>query len=427
MGNNPYYAAYEFWGGVVLFLIAMILRVTTEKKSAGNAAVWPEIAAGVLLVGDSFAYVYKGENGDLARIIVWGCNFISILSACWIIGLVFPYLYRLLPEKNRRKYLEWLRPAIFLICGASTILLISTPFTGFLFTIDGDNLYQRGPLMGLVMILQILLLIPYIVIAFREKVIHTALVMSCGLAVTVVQTVFYGVPLINIFCGLAGLLFFAFELLQENKKSEVKAAEIIEKEETINEMQTRIALSQIKPHFLYNSLNSIYVLCGKNVNEARDAISHLSDYLRSNMSSIDSKVPIAFRREMEMVEDYLAIEKIRFPEELNYTIVTPVTHFSVPALTIQPLVENAVRHGIMPLDSGGIITITTRETDQEYIVSIMDNGVGFDVAKSVSMEDDAEHIGIRNVRERLKRVIGGELVIRSEPGHGTEAVIRIPK
>ena len=257
--------------------------------------------------------------------------------------------------------------------------------------------------------------------------IHTALVMSCGLAVTVVQTVFYGVPLINIFCGLAGLLFFAFELLQENKKSEVKAAEIIEKEETINEMQTRIALSQIKPHFLYNSLNSIYVLCGKNVNEARDAISHLSDYLRSNMSSIDSKVPIAFRREMEMVEDYLAIEKIRFPEELNYTIVTPVTHFSVPALTIQPLVENAVRHGIMPLDSGGIITITTRETDQEYIVSIMDNGVGFDVAKSVSMEDDAEHIGIRNVRERLKRVIGGELVIRSEPGHGTEAVIRIPK
>ncbi|MBR3538539.1 MAG: histidine kinase, partial [Eubacterium sp.] len=188
-----------------------------------------------------------------------------------------------------------------------------------------------------------------------------------------------------------------------------------------------IALSQIKPHFLYNALNSIYVLCGRNVDEARNAISHLSDYLRSNMSSIDSRLPIPFSREMELVESYLAIEKIRFPEELNYTIVTPVTHFSLPALTIQPLVENAVRHGIMPLDMGGIITITTRETEQEYIVSISDNGVGFDTAAQESSEDPKEHIGIRNVRERLRRLSGGSLTIRSEQGHGTEAVIRIPK
>ena len=427
MGNNPYYAAYEFWGGIVLLLIALILRVTTEKKSAGHAAVWPEIAAGVLLIGDSFAFLYKGGDGDFARIFFWISNFISILAACWIIGLFFPYLNRSLPEKNRKKYMDWMMPAILLIDGACTVLLILSPFTGFLFTVDGDNLYQRGPLMGLAMILQLLLVVPYIFISLKEKVIRVALIMCGGLVVTVLQTIFYGLPMISIYCGIVGLSFFVFEILQENKKSENKTIEIIEKEETINEMQTRIALSQIKPHFLYNALNSIYVLCGKDVNDARSAITHLSDYLRSNMSSMDSKVPIAFSREMEMVEDYLAIEKIRFPEELDYSIVTPVTHFSVPALTIQPLVENAVRHGIMPLDEGGIITITTRETDQEYIVSIMDNGVGFDVASSVSGDADSEHIGIRNVRERLRRVCGGELVIRSDPGHGTEAVIRIPK
>jgi len=104
-----------------------------------------------------------------------------------------------------------------------------------------------------------------------------------------------------------------------------------------------------------------------------------------------------------------------------------VTNFSLPALTIQPLVENAVRHGIMPLDYGGIITITSRETEQAWIVSILDNGVGFRPETLESTEDPANHIGIRNVRERLERVSGGELLIRSDPGHGTEAIIRIPK
>ena len=427
MEINPYYSSFEFWEGIFLLLSALILFLSGEKGSCGRSAAWPVLASGVMLFADSFAYGFRGADGVPAYVILRVSNFIAMLASCWIAGLFFLFLYRFLPEKRRVKYMEWWRPAVLLVCGIDTIMLIVSQFTGILYYIDEDNLYHRGNFMGLAMVLQILLLVSYLGLSVREKIAFPAMITGGALIALSVQTLVYGFPALNIVCGILGIVLFVWAMVQEKKKSEGKAAQIIEKEETIGEMQTRIALSQIKPHFLYNTLNSIYVLCGRDVNEARNAVTLLSEYLRGNMSSIDSRLPVPFSKEIEMVENYLAIEKIRFPEELNYTIVTPVTKFSVPALTIQPLVENAVRHGIKPMDSGGIITITTRETEQAYIVSIMDNGVGFDPEDTDPQEGNTDHIGIRNVRERLKRLSGGELIIRSEPGHGTEAVLRIPK
>ncbi len=202
--------------------------------------------------------------------------------------------------------------------------------------------------------------------------------------------------------------------------------DLIKRDEDIRNLQTSIALSQIKPHFLYNSLNTIYVLCGKDLKLGRQAISNLSDYLRANIGSIESRLPIPFEKELEHVKNYLALEKLRFPEEYNYSIITPVKDFSIPALTLQPLVENAVRHGVVPRGEGGIILITTRETDSSYVITISDNGVGFDV-EGYRKEDDNGHVGIRNVQERLKMMCDGELSIQSVLDYGTEVVIKIPK
>ena len=153
--------------------------------------------------------------------------------------------------------------------------------------------------------------------------------------------------------------------------------------------------------------------------------SDLSDYLRANMSFMDSEEPIPFEQEMDHVRAYLALEKLRFPEELNYSIVTPVTDFSLPALTVQPLVENAVRHGIVPTGREGILVISTRENTENYFITISDNGRGFD--KEGENEEDRKHIGIQNVRERLRRQVGAELIINSTLGEGTEVTIKIPK
>ena len=426
METNLFYASFEFWGGFFFLLASLILWFSGGPGSRRRAVVWPELVTGIMLIADAGAFRFRGDNGDFAGIMVRVNNFISLFMGFWIAGLYFQYISTFLPEEKEKRLIDWWRPAVLLISGFDTILLIVSQFTGILYTIDEENLYHRGSFMGLAMGLQVLLVLSYLILAIRERVRLLAVLTAAALVALGVQTLIYGYPLTNVVCGIAAILLFIREMLQQTRTRESKEVLIIEKEETINEMQTRIALSQIKPHFLYNALNSIYVLCGRDVNEARNAISHLSDYLRSNMSSIDSKLPIPFAREMELVESYLAIEKIRFPEELNYTIVTPVTAFSLPALTIQPLVENAVRHGIMPLDMGGIITITTRETEQCYIISITDNGVGFDPS-APEVPGDKAHIGIKNVRERLKRLSGGDLEIRSEQGRGTEAIIRIPK
>ncbi len=219
------------------------------------------------------------------------------------------------------------------------------------------------------------------------------------------------------------------QLSIQGRRMKRQKGDIEKKEAVIRNLQTSIALSQIKPHFLYNALNSIYVLCGKDLAKGRQAISDLSDYLRMNIGSIESKLPIPFEKEMEHVKKYLAIEEMRFPDEFTVSILTPVTDFMLPALSLQPLVENAVKYGVVPRGEGGIILISSRETDTEYIVTVVDNGAGFDTMRLETLEEDESpnHIGIINVRERLQRLSGGRLEIRSTIDYGTEAIIRIPK
>ncbi|MBQ7583428.1 MAG: histidine kinase [Lachnospiraceae bacterium] len=216
-------------------------------------------------------------------------------------------------------------------------------------------------------------------------------------------------------------------ITSKDSRMERQMGYIEKKDAAIRNLQTSIALSQIKPHFLYNALNSIYVLCGKDLAKGRQAISDLSDYLRINIGSIDSREPIAFEKELEHVKKYLALEELRFPDEFTVSILTPVTDFTLPALTLQPIVENAVRHGVVPKGGGGIILITTRETRTHIVISVSDNGSGYELKPEETETDPSKHVGIRNVRERLQRMCDGELEINSTIGYGTEAVIRIPK
>ncbi len=224
----------------------------------------------------------------------------------------------------------------------------------------------------------------------------------------------------------------AAALVGQLKKVRQQREDIEERDRQIHNLQTSIALSQIKPHFLYNSLNSIYVLCGIDLEKGRQAISDLSDYLRINIGSIDSKIPIPFEKELEHVKKYISLEQLRFPDEFTVSYDTPVTDFSIPALTIQPLVENSVRHGVIP-KGGGVIVVSTRENEKEYIIKVEDNGMGYDKDPVYDEDrldeddDNAGHIGIRNVRERLSRLCGGRLDIRSHRGYGTEVTIHIPK
>ncbi len=200
---------------------------------------------------------------------------------------------------------------------------------------------------------------------------------------------------------------------------------MVEQERAINDMQLKIVLSQIQPHFLYNSLNAIYYLCGKDAGAAQKAISEFSDYLRGNLDSLKRNTPVPFETELKHVETYLKLEKMRFEEELEIVYDIQTTEFKLPALSLQPLVENAVKHGVGKAANGGTVTISAIETENEYLVSVKDDGVGY--ACDEKKNDGRSHIGINNVEQRLKNMCQGTLVIQSEIGKGTISTMHIPK
>ena len=146
-------------------------------------------------------------------------------------------------------------------------------------------------------------------------------------------------------------------------------------------------------------------------------------YLRGNFSELDSVAPIRFSEEMKHVQYYVNIEQVRFPDmTIEYQLDS--SEFALPAITVQPLVENAIKHGLMPLETGGKVLVHSYETDTHFCVEVVDNGAGFDTNALI---DKKQHIGLNNIRERLKAIVNGDLVVESTLGEGTKATIMIPK
>ena len=197
-----------------------------------------------------------------------------------------------------------------------------------------------------------------------------------------------------------------------------------ELEKELTQERVAIMLSQIQPHFLYNALNTIGYLCGDENDLARQTIDRFAKYLRGNMDSLSQKTPIAFERELEHLDNYLYIERLRFGERLQIVYDFAVRDFTLPALTIQPLVENAIRYGVTQRKEGGVVTLSTRREGDNVILRILDNGVGFDPYQT--QYDGRSHVGIVNTSDRLNAMCGGTLKVKSEPGKGTEITMIIP-
>ncbi|MGN0805271.1 MAG: sensor histidine kinase [Candidatus Coproplasma sp.] len=224
-------------------------------------------------------------------------------------------------------------------------------------------------------------------------------------------------------------LVLVLKIMPENIRATMREKELIAERNRLQvELQNShisLMLSQIQPHFLYNTLNTIHYLCGKDAEVAQSAISSFSDYLRNNLDSIDCNELVLFDKELQHIKTYLELEKIRFGEELEIIYDIQTTSFLLPILTVQPLVENAVKHGTSKKRGGGSVTISTKECDNYFEIKVCDTGVGFDVAHYA--DDVKKHVGIVNVRERLLIMCNATLEITSEVGKGTEATVLIPK
>ena len=208
----------------------------------------------------------------------------------------------------------------------------------------------------------------------------------------------------------------------ELQKSRLEAEKSIVEAE-LKDSRISIMLSQIQPHFIYNTLGTIERMCLKDPQKAFELVRNFSLYLRGNFSELDSVAPIRFADELKHVEYYVNIEKVRFPD-MTIAYDVEATDFVLPALSVQPLVENAIKHGLMRLESGGTVVIHSCETPTHFCVEVKDDGAGFDPSRPI---EEKKHVGLRNIRGRLKAMVNGELIIESQIGVGTRAVIMIPK
>ena len=207
-----------------------------------------------------------------------------------------------------------------------------------------------------------------------------------------------------------------------SKAKELETEKIVLNAE-LTESRISTMMSQIRPHFIYNTLGSIEQLCIIDPPKAGELVHNFAKYLRGNFGELDNPKPILMSQEMEHVRHYISIENVRFPD-MTFSFEMNSDDFHIPALTIQPIVENAIKHGLMKLSKGGTIRVVSYETESHYCVSVEDNGVGFDTDVLL---DERKHVGIRNIRGRLKAMVNGTLEIESRVGIGTTVLIKIPK
>lgn len=193
-------------------------------------------------------------------------------------------------------------------------------------------------------------------------------------------------------------------------------------EKEAEEAKTRVFMSQLRPHFLYNSLSAIMAIDG-NPPETVEALGNFAKYLRGNLDSLVTEELIPFETELDHIERYASLEKLRFKERLGIEYEIDETAFFVPPLTVQMAVENAIKHGITKKPGGGTVTIRTESTADGIKITVSDDGVGFD--PDDIPEDDRTHIGIDNIKSRIADIAGGKVSIISAEGIGTVVEIEL--
>lgn len=276
----------------------------------------------------------------------------------------------------------------------------------------------------------------HILAARRKEGIYIRSELVCILAVF-----FAGiVEMVRFYCGSdqvgapvrLAVLIYALNLLRISVIALLR--KIRENRELMRRLQkskAELMTSQIKPHFIYNTLNSIRTLIKLDPELAQQTVYDFSTYLRSNLENVGERELIPFSDELRHIQAYLNIEKIRFGKRLRVEEDIRVRSFQVPPLSVQPLVENAVKHGVCTSLRGGTVTIRSHEEADAYVVDVEDDGIGFDVAdlrkKREWGKENFNHIGLENIRFRIAEITGGELEIHSMPGKGTKVTAVFPK
>ena len=196
----------------------------------------------------------------------------------------------------------------------------------------------------------------------------------------------------------------------------------LEQQKESEQQRMHLAVAQMRPHFIFNTLWSIYYLCAEDTEKTQRVIRDFTQYLQNNFEAIVEEEPILFEKELEHTRAYLAVEQACNEDRLFVEFDTPITYFRVPALSLQPIVENAVKHGLSPGLPPLYVSVATEDTGNGVQVTIEDTGPGFQQLKY-----DEPHITLNNIRQRLRTMCGGTLEIEPREAGGTKVTMYVPR
>ncbi|MBE6740672.1 MAG: hypothetical protein E7570_00040 [Ruminococcaceae bacterium] len=401
----------------VLILLGLALTVITDSyisKNQKHLMLAILTLTFVLVAQNSADYYFVFGNSYVMQHIIAGVIGYTVRPA--IIALFFSIL-----NPDKRNIFAWVLVGINALLYISDLLI---PGTFYTFTYTDNNVFVRGSLgyvchivSGILLALLVLMIIKLFADDRKQMVLpfFSTLLIVFAVWVDTVYNDMKQLPLSALTMAIVVSCVFYFlwihnQLVNEHEK------------DLMAQQQVKLMITQIQPHFLYNTLSTIQALCLTNPEEASDITGKFGKYLRQNLDLLEQSELIPLESELEHTRIYAEIEKVRFP---NISVVYDINYsnFMLPALSIQPLVENAIRHGIRNLEHG-IVEVKTEKTKQNIIITIKDNGKGFD-AQSVDKSEN--HIGISNVKERIEKICVGTLDVQSVIGKGTTVVITIPK
>ena len=416
MQSNSVFNATVCLMGILILLVHIVNILTKKDKRKADSCLsdFFVLTAVHFATYLAFTIIKTGYTGNAFIISFYTVFYImNNLEAFLLFRYMLCYVK---PEEKTAKALKITNYSLFALF---VVLDIVNIFTGIFFTAQ-DGVYTRS---GLMIVSQGYQFVMFVIIFFvtitdkklsvREK---TAFGLYCVIpsVAIVLQNFFKGYAIAYVSIIIAIEVLFLFINVQKN-------VDLAREEEKNKDAQIRIMLSQIKPHFIYNSLSSISTLISIDPEKASAALDDFTEYMRNNLSSLTEKKLILFEDELKHIETYLSLEKMRFGDRVNVIYDISAQDFYVPPLSIQPIVENAVKHGITKKAEGGTLTLRAYETDRAYVVEIIDDGIGFDIS-DVNF-DENKHFGINNIKYRIDKMCGGVVIINSEVGRGTDVTV----
>ena len=416
---------YDHTGLIISLLgIVLVLRSDILEKQSRRFFLWIFIILIAYALSDAISWITYEKVGREWML----ASKISLFLASVFSGALIPLLtgFMLYSSGEEKAFRNRIFQMILAVFAVYLILLIYAQFSTAIYYYDESNTYHRGPWYPVLLVLPILMLILNIWLLWSKRnrlyKKNKAVFASCILLPVIsmmIQMLFYGVNIIILGVSISAFIMLT-NVINENRKQYY-----MQQEENVK-LKTEILLNQIQPHFLFNTLGTISHLC-TDAPEAKKAIGLFSRYLRGNIDVLSNEMLIPFDKEIDHARMYLELEKLRFGDSLQVSWDLQCTDFMIPSLTLQPLVENAVRYGVRGNEDGcGTVKIQSRDCGDYYEISVLDSGPGY-YPDQTQWSVERSHIGIDNVKERLRTVCNGELRIQSIPRLGTRATIMLPK